>query len=202
MPRSSVGAPRSPRTSLDPAIRGARHHAHESAPNVSASAEAEAGSGTCPIQSPLRSGGFQDAKLHERGDPVVESDFIRDLAVLDTQYDRPREVHLPTRCRRQRASEKIAESRSGMGAATFPLPDDVIALGDKVGRAPELEVRERGAEIHHEIPHVLATPTRRMQRILEQHVGRGEFVDDLWVPGVTPESVEPASDDGLVVLFA
>src|SRR6516162_1767436 len=202
MPRPSVGAPRSPRTSLDPAIRGARHHAHECAPNVSASAEAETGSGKCPIQSPLRSGSFQDAKLHERGDPVVESDFLRDLAVLDTQYGRTREVHLPTRCRRQRAGEKIAESRSGVGAATFPSTDDVIALGDEIGRTPKLEVRERGAEIHHEIPHVLATPTWRMQRILEQHVGRGEFVDDVWVPGVTPEAVEPASDDGLVVLFA
>ena len=77
-----------------------RHHAHECALSVSGSAEAETGSGTCPIQPPLRSGGFQDTELHERGDPVVESDFLRDLAVLDTQYGRTREVHLPTGCRR------------------------------------------------------------------------------------------------------
>jgi hypothetical protein len=89
-----------------------------------------------------------------------------------------------------------------MGPATFPSTDDVIALGDEIGRAPELEVRERGAEIHHETPYLLATPTWSMQRILQQHVGGGEFVDDLWVPGVTPEAVEPASDGGLVFLFA
>src|SRR5215470_10142324 len=65
-------------------------------------------------------------------------------------------------------ARKSLKSRPGMGPATFPSTDDIIALGDKVGSAPELEVRERGAEIHHEIPHRLATPTRRMQRILEQ----------------------------------
>jgi len=99
-----------------------------------------------PDPVPSRSGGFQDTKLHERGDPVVESDF-RDLAVLDTEDGRTREVHLPTGCRRQLASEKIAERRSGVGPATFPSTDDMIALGDEIGSAPELEVRKRGAEV-------------------------------------------------------
>jgi hypothetical protein len=89
-----------------------------------------------------------------------------------------------------------------VGATTFPTANDVIALGDEIGSAPEFEVWEGGAETHHEVPHILLTPALRMQRILEQHVGRGEFVDDLRVPRVTPEPVEPASDDGLVVLFA
>ena len=40
------------------------------------------------------------------------SPIFRDLAVLDTEDGRTREVHLPTGCRRQRASEKIAERRS------------------------------------------------------------------------------------------
>src|SRR6516165_209919 len=70
-----------------------RHYANECAPNVSVCAEAETGSSMCPIQSPSRSSGFQDTELHQRGDPVVEPDFLRDLAVLDTEYRRTREVH-------------------------------------------------------------------------------------------------------------
>src|SRR5262249_23194846 len=79
---------------------------------------------------------------------------------------------------------------------------DVITLGDQVGRAPEVEVRERRTEPLHEIAHILATTARRMQRILEQHVGGGEFIDDLGIPGISPEPLEPTADNSLVVLFA
>src|ERR1700719_3637883 len=41
-----------------------------------------------------------------------------------------------------------------------------------------------------------------MQRILEQHVGGGEFIDDLGIPGISPEPLEPTADNSLVVLFA
>jgi hypothetical protein len=37
---------------------------------------------------------------------------------------------------------------------------------------------------------------------LEQHVGGGEFVDDLRIPRISPEPLEPTADDSLVVLFA
>jgi len=40
-----------------------------------------------------------------------------------------------------------------------------------------------------------------MQRVLQQHVGLGEFVDDAEVARLTPEIREPTPDDGLVVLF-
>ena len=71
-----------------------------------------------------------------------------------------------------------------MGATAFPSTDDKIAFGDEIGRTPELEVRERRTEIHHEVPHVFAAPARGVQRILKQHVRRGEFIDDLRVPRV------------------
>src|SRR4029077_6804522 len=60
------------------------------------------------------------------------------------------EVHLPARVGGQAAGEEILEGRAGMGAATFPLADDVVALGYEVGRAPEVQIGERGAEIGHE----------------------------------------------------
>ena len=40
-----------------------------------------------------------------------------------------------------------------------------------------------------------------MQRILEQHAGGGEFIDDLGIPGISPEPLEPTADNSLVVLF-
>jgi hypothetical protein len=45
-------------------------------------------------------------------------------------------------------------------------------------------------------------PRRRMQRIFEQHVRGGEFIDDLGIPGISPEPLEPSADNSLVVLFA
>ena len=44
--------------------------------------------------SPFRSGSFQDAKLLKRGHPVVEGNFLGDLAILDAEYGRAREPHL------------------------------------------------------------------------------------------------------------
>ena len=37
-----------------------------------------------------------------------------------------------------------------------------------------------------------------MQRILEQHVGSGEFVDDNELAGFPPERGKPATDDGFI----
>ena len=113
----------------------------------------------------------------------------------------PGEPHLAAGRGRQRADEEIAESRAGVRAAALPLADHVVALGDEVGRAAELEVRKRLAEVDHEVLHVLAAATRGVQGVLQQDVGGGELVDDLGIPGIAPEFREPASDDGLVVLF-
>ena len=53
------------------------------------------------------------------------------------------------------ADQEILERRTRMGAATFPLTDDVVALSDQVCGAPEIEVGERRSEIAHERPDVL-----------------------------------------------
>ena len=88
-----------------------------------------------------------------------------------------------------------------MGAATFPLTDDVVALGDQIGRAPEIEIGERGAEVGHERLDVVAAAAGLVQRIFQQHVGRGDLVDDREIDVLAPEFGEPAADDGLVVFF-
>jgi hypothetical protein len=40
-----------------------------------------------------------------------------------------------------------------------------------------------------------------MQRVFEQHVRCGDFVDDIEIAGLPPEFREPAADDGFVALF-
>src|SRR5262245_63790754 len=88
-----------------------------------------------------------------------------------------------------------------MRAAAVPTTDHVVALGDEVGRAPEVEIRERLAELGHERLHLRAAPSRRVQGVLQEDIGRAELVDDGGVPRIAPELREPATDDRLVLLF-
>ena len=59
------------------------------------------------------------------------------------KHGRAGEAHLAAGRRRQRADEEVVEGRAGVRAAAFPPADDIVALGDEVGRAAEVEVRER-----------------------------------------------------------
>src|SRR5206468_12973454 len=62
-------------------------------------------------------------------------------------------------------------------------------------------VRKRFAEISHERLDIRMPITRRMQRVLQEHVGSGELVNDAEIAGFTPEIREPAAYRGLVVFF-
>src|SRR5215472_13971973 len=88
-----------------------------------------------------------------------------------------------------------------MCAAADPAADDVVALGDKVARTAEAEIGESLAKGGDELPDVLATAPRLMQRVLQQHVGCRKVVDHLGIPGIAPELREPAANDRLVLLF-
>ena len=79
-----------------------------------------------------------------RRNPVIQADFLDDPAVLELEGSDAGEVHLPARVGGQAASEKVLEGWAG--AAAFPLADNVVALGDEISRAPELEVGESNAE--------------------------------------------------------
>src|SRR5215831_16912079 len=97
----------------------------------------------------LRSGRLDQPKLGQRGHAVVEADLLDDLAVDHFQHRGAGEVHLPSRRSRKTANQEIIEGRTGMGATTFPLTDDMVALGDEIRRAPEIEIWEGGTEIGH-----------------------------------------------------
>src|SRR5580692_10417796 len=110
-------------------------------------------------------------------------------------------MHLPAGRCRQRSDEKITESRAGVRAAAFPSADHVVALGNEISRAPEIEVRKRFPEVSHESLDIRVTLPWRMQRILQEHVGSGELVNDSEIACLPPEIREPTADDDLVVFF-
>src|SRR5450631_1692174 len=78
-----------------------------------------------------------EAQLGQRCDPVVQALLFDNPSVFETQYRRPGEMHLPARSRWESADEKVVESRPGMRATAFPTTDNVVALGNQVGSAPE-----------------------------------------------------------------
>src|ERR1700730_16832566 len=86
-----------------------------------------------------------------------------------------------------------------MRSAALPTTDDAVALGDQVGCTPEIEVRERLAEVGHKSLDVVATAARLVQRILQEHVGCRQLIDDAQIALLAPEIREPTADDGLVI---
>src|SRR6202008_2164114 len=95
----------------------------------------------------------------------------------------------------QRSHKKIGERGARMCAAALPASDNIVAFGDEIRGAPEIEIGERLAEIGHERLDVGMAPTRRMQRILQEHVGSGELVNDAEIAGLTPEVCKPVAYD-------
>jgi AraC family transcriptional regulator of adaptative response/methylated-DNA-[protein]-cysteine methyltransferase len=145
--------------------------------------------------------GAEQPQLSEGGDSIIETDFLDDLAILDLEDGGAGEVHLPARVGGRAANQEVLERGAGMGAAALPLPDDIIAFSDEISRAPEVEVRKGRAEIRHESLDVRTSLPRLVQRVFEQHIRRGDFIDDAEIAGLAPEVGEPAADDRLVVVL-
>ena len=88
-----------------------------------------------------------------------------------------------------------------MDSAAFPSADDVVAFRDQIRSAPEVEIGERFPEVRHERLDVFTATARFVERILQEHVGRGEFIDNSEVAGLAPEIREPPANNGLVIFF-
>src|SRR5215831_9379911 len=93
-------------------------------------------------ERPVGSGSGDEAELAEGGHAVVQADLLGDAAVFHLQDGDAGEPHHLAGAGRQRADGHVVERRTGVGAAAFPLADHVVALGDEVGGAPEVQVRE------------------------------------------------------------
>src|SRR5215469_14533961 len=149
----------------------------------------------------MGSNGAEQPELRQGGDSVIQADLLDDLAVLEFEDGDAGEVHLPARVGGEAASKEVLESGTGVAAAALPLADNVIAFSDEVGRAPELQVGERSAEIGHEGLDIFAAFAGLMQRVFQQHVRRRNLLDHPQIAGFTPKFSEPAADDSLVVIL-
>jgi hypothetical protein len=96
------------------------------------------------------------------------------------------EVHLATRGRGQSPNEEIVERWPGMRATAFPTTDHVVAFGNQVGSAPEVEIRKRLAKVGHECLDVGMSAPRLVERVVQQHVRGSDFVDDGEIAGLAP----------------
>lgn len=114
-------------------------------------------------RGPAWLGLLDQTKLLEGGYAVVQSDLLGNLAVFNAEHRRSREVHFPPRRGAKRSDEEIAERWAGVRAAAFPAADDIVALRNEVGCAPEIEIGERFAKAGHKCLDILAAATRRMQ---------------------------------------
>src|SRR5580698_10313853 len=85
------------------------------------------------------SSSLDQAKLSQCGDTIVQTAFFHDLAVEHLQHRGASEVHPAAGSGGQTADQEIIVSRSRVSAAPFPLTDHVVAFGDQIGRAPEIE---------------------------------------------------------------
>src|SRR6202022_4685765 len=88
-----------------------------------------------------------------------------------------------------------------MRSAALPAADDVVTFRDKIRSAPEVQIRERLSEVRHERLDVFPATARFVERILQEHVRRGEFIDNSEVASLAPEIREPPADNGLVIFF-
>src|SRR5262245_15842888 len=148
----------------------------------------------------MRSGRRDQPELLKHGNAVVEADFLGDEPVLDLQYAGSGEPPRLARGGRQGPDRHVVECRTGVRAAAFPLAYHVVPLGDEVSGAPEVQVREGRAELLGEGPDLLAAAARRVQRVLEADIRRGEFVDHGWIEVLASKLGERAPHCALVLL--
>src|SRR3984957_21024781 len=115
-----------------------------------------------------------ETELLQGSYPVVKTDFLKDLSVLEFQHGRAGELHLAAGVGRQRSSQEVAERLPGMRSAAFPSADDVVAFRDEIRAAPEVEVGGRFPKARHERLDAFTATSRFVERILQEHVGRSE----------------------------
>ncbi len=73
------------------------------------------------------------AELLERRHSIIQTDLLRDLAILDSQYGRSREPHFPAGRSWKRSSQEVLEGWSRVCATAFPAADHIVALSDEIG---------------------------------------------------------------------
>ena len=68
-----------------------------------------------------------------------------------------------------------------MSTATLPSTHDEIAFCDEFTYSPEVEIGKGIAKLSHKLQDRGAPFLRLMHRVVDQYVGRCEFIYDSWV---------------------
>ena len=89
-----------------------------------------------------------------------------------------------------------------MCAASLPTDYHDIAVGDQEANSPETEIRKSFAEIGHKVLHSHLSAPGIVHRILQNHVGCGQFIYNTQIAGVAPERVEPPADNRFIQYLA
>src|SRR5262249_533997 len=79
------------------------------------------------------------AELLQHGKSVIDAELLGDQATVHAQHGGSSEAHLLARALWEGTDGQIAEGFPGVRAAAFPLPDHILALGDEIGGAPEIQ---------------------------------------------------------------
>jgi hypothetical protein len=96
---------------------------------------------------------------------------------------------------------EVGERWSRVCTAANPTTYNIVAFGDQVSRAAEAEVWKSSPEVGHERLDIVVSTTGLVQRILQEHIRGCKLVNDTEVALGTPETGEPSTYDGFVLLF-
>src|SRR3984893_10468675 len=140
----------------------------------------------------------RETKLPECRYTIIESNLFDDSAVVEPQYGDTREMYLLTGRCRQGARQEVTKGRSCMRAATLPLSNHMVSVGQQRCRSQEAQVWKCLTKTMHKCLDIFATVPRSMQRIPQEHFRGSKFIDDGRVVGLTPKLREPPSDHCLV----
>src|SRR5258708_9535055 len=97
--------------------------------------------------------------------------------------------------------DEITKSRPRMRSTALPATYHIVAFSDEICGAPKVKIGKRFTESGHECLDIFAATAGLVQRILQEHVGIREFIDNREIARFSPKLVKPAADDGLVIVF-
>src|ERR1700687_153744 len=105
-----------------------------------------------------------------------------------------------TRSGRNRTDTEITKGLTRMSTDTLPSAHDEIAFCDEFTYSPEVEIGKGIAKLRHKLQDSGASFLRLMHRVMDEYVGRCEFVYDSWVPRIPPKFPEPTRYGILILL--
>ena len=148
-----------------------------------------------------RSGGLEQAELGQRGDAVVEADFLGDFAVDHLQTVVP-----VKRILRPVAAGRLPTRKSlKAGPVCVPPPSHrpTTVSPSAIRSAVPQKLRSGNAARKSVMNALMSSRPRRgaCSEYFKQHVRRGDLVDDREIHVLAPEFGEPSAHHGLVVVL-